>query len=240
MEEEKFIKILTDKVKEINLEIDNYMAHKFYKFTNILLDWNEKINLTSITDINDVILKHYVDSLTINKYIDKSVKILDVGTGAGFPGIPLKIINEDKKFVLMDSLNKRVNFLEKVKEGLDLKNIEIIHSRAEDLGKNLNYREKFEVTVSRAVASLNVLLEYMLPLVKVDGICICMKGPNIYKEIEEAKNALEILGGKIEKIEKINLPGTDMERIIIIIRKINKTPNKYPRKAGIPSKTPII
>ncbi len=239
MNKEEFVKEIILKLKEINININEKIADKFYKYTNMLLEWNEKINLTAITEISDIILKHYIDSLTINKYIKEQNTIIDIGTGAGFPGIPLKIVNPNNKFILVDSLNKRINFLKEVEKELNLQDIEMIHSRVEDLAKIKEYREKIDLAVSRAVANLSTLLEYMLPFVKENGLCICMKGPNITQEVEDSKKAIEILGGKIEKIEKINLPGSEIERNIILIRKINKTPNKYPRKAGMPAKQPI-
>lgn len=239
MNKEYFIKELINKLKEIDIKINENIGDYFYKYTKLLFEWNEKINLTAIIDINDIILKHYVDSLTINKYIKDKENIIDIGTGAGFPGIPLKILNPNNDFILVDSLNKRINFLEKVKEELKLENIKLIHSRVEDLARNKEYRENIDISVSRAVANLSTLLEYMLPFVKLNGICICMKGPNINEEVEKAHKAIQELGGEITKIEKIYLPNTNIERNILIIKKIKNTPKKYPRKAGTPSKQPI-
>ena len=238
MEIEEFSLILKEKLKNINIDIKEEQIKKFYNYMNLLTEWNEKINLTAITEPNEVILKHFIDSLTILKYLENNKKIIDVGTGAGFPGIPLNIIDEENKYTLLDSLNKRIKFLDEVIEKLELRNIEAIHSRVEEAGKSKEYREKYDIAVSRAVASLNILAEYLLPLVKVGGICICMKGSNT-DEIQNANNALEVLGGKIEKIENIKLPDSDITRNIIIIRKIKNTSNKYPRKAGTPSKEPI-
>lgn len=240
MNKEEFLKDLIDKSHKINVAIDKKCAEKFYNYMSLLLEWNEKINLTAITDEREIILKHFIDSITINSYIEKSKSVLDIGTGAGFPGIPLKILNDDKQFLLVDSLNKRIQFLNDVCDKLDLYNIECLHVRAEELAKNREYREMFDVTVSRAVAKLNVLLEYMLPFVNVGGTCICMKGPNVTDELKEAENAVNVLGGKIEKIKTFVLPDTDMERNIVIIKKIRNTPGKFPRKAGIPLKQPII
>lgn len=238
METQEFSQKLQEKSKLINIELEENQIEKFYNYMNLLLEWNEKINLTAITEPNEVILKHFIDSATIIKYIENNMSIVDVGTGAGFPGIPLNIIKNNAKYTLVDSLNKRINFLNEVIEKLGLQNINTVHSRIEDFAKN--NKEKFDIATSRAVASLNVLLEYLLPLVKVGGICICMKGSNAKEEIENASKALEILGGKIEKIEKIILPNSDIVRNIIIVRKIKSTPNKYPRKAGTPSKEPIM
>lgn len=240
MERESFSKELIEKAKKVNIEIDNKKEEQFYKYMELLLEWNEKINLTAITEPNDIILKHFIDSITINKYIEQSNFIMDIGTGAGFPGIPLKIMNQNKKITLVDSLNKRINFLNEVCKEISLENIQCIHARAEELANDLKYRENFETVVSRAVARLNVLIEYMLPFVKKGGLCICMKGPNIDGELEEAKNAIKVLGGKIKSVESFFLPDSDIERNVIIIEKVTETPKKYPRKAGLPSKQPII
>ena len=238
MEFEIFSEELENAAKQIEIELTKKQIEKFYNYMNLLLEWNEKINLTAIIEPREVILKHFVDSLTIAKYIKENEKLIDVGTGAGFPGIPLSIVKENTDIVLLDSLNKRINFLEEIKQNLKLKNITTIHGRAEEFGKNKKEREIYDIATSRAVAPLNILLEYLLPLVKVGGKAICMKGSNI-EEIGNAKNALEILGGKIEKIEEITLPNSDIKRNIIIVKKVKNTPSKYPRKPGTPSKEPI-
>ena len=230
-----FIQLLN----KIDIEINDKQINDFYKYMNLILEWNEKINLTAITEPSDIILKHFVDCLTIKKYINKNEKIVDIGTGAGFPGIPLAIMNKENEFTLVDSLNKRINFLNEVKENLDLKNVITIHSRAEEFGQNKIYREKFDIAVSRAVANLSVLLEYLMPAVKLGGKLICMKGSQVEDEIKDAKYALNELGGKIVNIEEFYLPETDMKRNIILIEKIKETPKKYPRKAGTPAKQPL-
>ncbi|MBP3255433.1 MAG: 16S rRNA (guanine(527)-N(7))-methyltransferase RsmG [Clostridia bacterium] len=237
MNSEIFSNELKEKTNQIGIELNKSQINKFYNYMSLLLEWNEKINLTAITEPNEVILKHFVDSLTIFKYVEDNTKLIDVGTGAGFPGIPISILKENSKITLLDSLNKRISFLNEVVEELDLKNIETIHSRVEDFGNK--ERERFDIATSRAVAALNVLIEYLLPLVRVGGKCICMKGSNAEEEIQDAKKAIKILGGEIEKIEEIELPGSDIKRTIIIVRKVKETPKKYPRKAGLPSKEPI-
>ena len=239
MEISEFSKLMREYGKEISIEFTEEQLNKFYKYMNFLLEWNKKINLTAITDQKEVILKHFIDSLTVLKYIKKGQKLIDIGTGAGFPGIPIKILREDVEITLLDSLNKRIKFLDETIQLLKLKNIKTIHSRVEDLGKNKEYREKFDIVISRAVANLSTLSEYMIPLVKVEGKCICMKGSDVKEEIEKSKHAINLLGGEIERIDNFILPKSDNKRNIIIIEKINNTPNKYPRKAGIPAKEPI-
>ncbi|MGN1310700.1 MAG: 16S rRNA (guanine(527)-N(7))-methyltransferase RsmG [Clostridia bacterium] len=223
----------------LNLDLSDEKLKKFFNFMNLLLEKNKVMNLTGITEPKEVILKHFIDSLTILKYINEKGSVIDVGTGAGFPGIPLKIVEDSLEITLLDSLNKRINFLNEVIENISLDKTKTIHGRAEDFGQDAAYRENYDVAVSRAVAPLNILLEYMLPFVKVGGKCICMKGSNCDEEIEKAKNAIEKLGGKIEKIEKFNLPNSDNNRTILVMKKTKKTSVQYPRKAGIPTKNPL-
>lgn len=239
MDFEKFKKELIEMLSKINIKLQNQQIEQFYNYMNLLIEWNKKINLTAITEPKDIILKHFVDSLTISKYINQNAKIADIGTGAGFPGIPLKILNPENDIVLIDSLNKRINFLHEVIKVNNLQKIETIHTRAEEIGHNKNYRGQFDIVTSRAVAKLNTLLEYMLPLLKNGGRCICLKGPNIEQELEESKNALVILGGKITKIEEINLPYSDNKRTIIEVLSVKQSPNRYPRKAGVPTNLPL-
>ena len=225
--------------RQINIDLSEEKLDKFKKYMELLLEWNEKINLTAITQEDEVVLKHFVDSMTVLKYIDDCASVVDVGTGAGFPGIPVSIAKESVKVTLVDSLNKRINFLQEVISEINLTNIKAIHSRAEDFGQNKEHREYYDISVSRAVANLSVLVEYLLPLVKVGGKCICMKGSDVEEEITNAKFAIKELGGKIELVDEFCLPGTDIKRNIIVIRKEKETSKKYPRKSGTPSKQPL-
>lgn len=239
MDFDSFKKEMNINLMALNLKLDDSQIKNFYDFMNLLIEKNKVMNLTGITEPKEVILKHFIDSLTVLKYINENDNIIDVGTGAGFPGIPLKIAENSLETTLLDSLNKRINFLNEVIEKINLNKVKTIHGRAEDFGQDFKYREKYDVAVSRAVAPLNVLLEYMLPFVKVGGKCICMKGSNCDEEIENSRKAIEILGGKIEKIKKFNLPNSDNNRTIFIIKKVQKMSRQYPRKAGIPTKNPL-
>lgn len=239
MELEEFSKVFSKLSKDFDLELDDKKIMKFYKYMKLLQEWNEKINLTAITEDKEVIIKHFIDCLTIAKNIENGAKIIDVGTGAGFPGIPLKIYNESLNLTLLDSLNKRTIFLKEVIDSLELENVEIVHGRAEDFAQDNLYRECYDYAVSRAVAPLNILLEYLVPYIKINGKVIAMKGSNGADEIKESKNALKILESKIIAEEKILLPENSGERYIIIVEKTRKTNKTYPRKAGIPKKNPL-
>ena len=239
MEFNEFKEKMIINVDKLEITLSEIQLKQFYNYMNLLIEWNKKINLTAITEPNEIILKHFIDSLTISKYISDGTRVVDVGTGAGFPGIPLKIYRQDIEITLLDSLQKRINFLDEVIRELNLEKIETIHSRVEDFGKDKKYREKFDIATSRAVANLATLSEYLLPLVKVWGKVISMKGSLIEEELELSKNAIKILGGKVEKVDEFNLPNSDISRNIILINKIKETPNKYPRKAGEPSKKPL-
>ena len=240
MEYIEFKNRLQESFQTQKIDVSEKQCKKFFEYMKLLIEWNEKINLTAIVEPGQVITKHFLDSLTILNCIGtKQQKIIDVGTGAGFPGIPIKIMDDLSEITLLDSLNKRIIFLQEVINKNNLKNIRAIHGRAEDFGQDKLYREKYDVCVARAVAPMNILVEYLLPFARVNGICICMKGANIEEELEEAKKAINLLGGKIEKVESFGLSGSEDRRNIIIIRKISKTPKQYPRKAGTAKKYPI-
>ncbi len=232
-------KHLREGAAEFGMSLDDKMVSDLFEYKRILLEWNEKMNLTAIIEDKEFILKHFVDSLSILPYIKGINNLIDVGTGAGFPGIPLKIALPKIHVVLLDSLEKRVGFLNTVIDALELKGISAVHMRAEDAGTASKYRESFDAAAARAVASMPVLLEYCLPLVKTGGIFVAMKGSNS-EEISASKMALEVLGGEIEEVKDFNLPGSDIKRKVIIVRKLRQSPTKYPRKAGKPSKEPLV
>ncbi|KXZ40754.1 16S rRNA (guanine527-N7)-methyltransferase [Alkalithermobacter thermoalcaliphilus JW-YL-7 = DSM 7308] len=228
-------------LKQLNIDADETLFDKFEIYKDLLLEWNQKINLTAIEDEREIYIKHFIDSLSCFKtnYIKEGDFVIDVGTGAGFPSLPWKIYKESLNLSLLDSLNKRINFLKQVCLDLNLENVEFIHGRAEDFGQNENYREKYDIATARAVASLPVLLEYCVPFIKLGGYFICLKGPLADEELKESKKAMNTLG--VEFIEKIqvNLPYTDINHNILVFKKFKNTPGKYPRKSGKPSKAPI-
>lgn len=226
---------------ELNISYTDKMIEQFNIYYKILIEWNKFMNLTGITEYQDVTVKHFIDSLSIVKIIDmKNIfSVIDVGTGAGFPGIPIKIIFPHMRVCLLDSLNKRVNFLNEVINKLNLDNITALHGRAEEIARKSEYREKYDLCVSRAVANLSSLSEYCLPFVKRDGCFISYKSGDIDEELIFSKHAINILGGKIENVIRFELSGTNIKRSLIRINKIKLTNKKYPRKAGIPTKEPL-
>ncbi|MBR5506854.1 MAG: 16S rRNA (guanine(527)-N(7))-methyltransferase RsmG [Clostridia bacterium] len=221
---------------------DSEKINNFEKYYNLLIEWNEKMNLTAITDGKDVATKHFLDSVSSleSGVIKDDAKIIDVGTGAGFPGIPLKIFKSDLDVTLMDSLNKRINFLNEVISELQLDGIRAIHSRAEDLGKKEEHREAYDIAISRAVANLASLSELCLPFVKVGGYFVSMKGPKASEEIKDAKNAIRLMGGEYVETINYSLSDTDLEHNLVIIKKVSPTPKKYPRNAPKPIKEPLL
>ncbi len=234
-------RILKETALEMGIAIDQGALSRFSRYYHMLLDWNKRMNLTAITEEDEVAKKHFLDSISplSSQWIPQNASLIDVGTGAGFPGIPLKIIRGDLKVTLLDSLQKRVNFLDEVIGALELTDIQSYHGRAEEYGQKAEFREKFDIGVSRAVAELPVLLELVLPFVKMGGLFIAYKGPGVFEEMEEGKKALEVLGGSVEDIHLIEIPGTDLKHYLTIVRKYNQTPTKYPRKPGKPEKSPI-
>lgn len=233
--------VLTEKVKELSIVLNDKQIQQFEKYYNILVEWNKVMNLTAITEYEEVVEKHFLDSLTIVNaiHVEKIETLIDVGTGAGFPGIPLKIAFPHLKVTLLDSLNKRIKFLNEVIDLLELNDIKAIHGRAEDYAKQAEYREQYDICVSRAVANLATLSEYCLPYVKVDGLFVPYKSGEIDEELKSSEKAVSILGGKVEEVVKFQLPGTDIGRSFVKIHKIKETKKKYPRKAGMPTKEPL-
>lgn len=226
---------------QVGLELTDIQISKFNKFYDLLISENEKYNLTAITDQKEVLIKHFIDSsLILNLDFNfNNTKIIDIGTGAGFPSIPLKIMNESISITALDSLNKRINFIELVKKELDIHNLDAVHGRAEDFGQSPIYREKYDFAVSRAVAELRLLLEYVMPFVRVNGYFLAYKSLKSDQELLDAKNALEKLKSRIVDVRKIQLPDDMGTREIIIIQKIGVLDKKYPRKPGIPKKSPL-
>ncbi|NLK73593.1 MAG: 16S rRNA (guanine(527)-N(7))-methyltransferase RsmG [Clostridiales bacterium] len=238
---ENNIVLLEDALHKLKIVYDNEMIDKFIEYKKMVLEWNEKINLTAIVDEKEFIIKHFIDSIMCASFPDlnKLDKVIDVGTGAGFPGIPLSIIFPDKEFLLVDSLNKRVNFLSEVIENIGLNNVKALHGRAEDLGQNKLYREQFDLCVSRAVAKLNVLSEYCLPFVKIGGYFAAYKSKHIKDEIDESRKAIRILGGEIAEHHEEYVDSYFSDHQIIYIKKNAATPLQFPRKAGNPTKSPL-
>lgn len=228
-------------IEALGLSISEYQLDQFMRYYDLLTEWNSFMNLTAITEFDEVCKKHFVDSVSLCKAFDlsKEQTLIDVGTGAGFPGIPLKIMFPTLKITLLDSLGKRIKFLNEVISVLGLKNVEAIHGRAEDYAKPALLREKFDFCVSRAVANLATLSEYCLPFVKRDGYFVSYKSDRIMEEKSAAEHAIFVLGGVIDREVDFNLPDSDIYRNLCIIRKQKSTPSKYPRKAGTPSKEPI-
>jgi 16S rRNA (guanine527-N7)-methyltransferase len=235
------IETLIQGSKSLGLELEEEEINKFIEYKNLLKEWNEKINITSITDDVEIDIKHFIDSLTplLTGLFNGKKKIIDIGTGGGFPGLPLKIVRNELEVTLLDSLNKRIIFLNEVINSLGLGEIEAIHKRAEELSRKDEYREQYDICISRAVASLNTLSEYCIPFVKKGGYFISMKGPDVEGELKESENAIKILGGKVTDKKIITLPMSEINHSLIIIEKVKETPTKYPRAGGKPKKNPL-
>lgn len=231
---------LRELCKDIDVQLDDIALERFEKYMNLVIEWNEKINLTAITDRQEFIVKHFYDSILLLSCADikKGAKVIDVGTGAGFPGIPLKIVRPDIQLTLLDSLNKRIVFIsDVVMPGIGL-NAEAVHGRAEDFSKQAKYREKYDFAVSRAVANLSALSEYCIPFVKKGGEFISMKGPDVHEELSSAQNAVQVLGGEVSEVKNLTLPDNS-GRSIVIIKKVKNTPEKYPRRGVKINKNPL-
>lgn len=237
MNEKLFIQLLQEK----GIQLTDFQINQFKQYYSLLIEWNQKMNLTAITDRDEVYLKHFFDSLTATFYYDfnQSLNVCDVGAGAGFPSLPIKIAFPHLRVTIVDSLNKRIQFLNHLAKELQLTDVHFYHDRAETFGQSSLYRENYDVVMARAVAKLSVLSEFCLPLVKVNGTFIAMKGSNAKEEIETGKRAIHTLGGTIDDIHSFQLPIEDSERNIVIIKKKNSTPKKYPRKPGMPVKSPL-
>lgn len=223
------------------INLTDAQTGQFMDYMNLLREWNEKINLTAITEPEEIITKHFLDSMSVyaTPYVKEGTSVIDVGTGAGFPGLVMKIAKPGIKLTLLDSLAKRLNFLQTVCEETHISDVEFVHSRAEDGGQSPLYREKYDVAIARAVANMSTLSEYLLPFVKVGGYFIAMKGPLADEELANAKKAIATLGGEITEVAEVDVPFTDLHHRIVVVKKVKTTPKGYPRKAGTPSKKPL-
>ena len=230
-----------EKLKELDITLSEEQQEQFYRYYELLVEWNKVMNLTGITEYEEVNEKHFIDSLSLVKVLDisKINTVIDVGTGAGFPGIPLKIAFPHLKVTLLDSLNKRIKYLDTVIDELELKDIHTIHGRAEEYARKEEYREKYDLAVSRAVANLSTLSEYCVPYVKVGGMFVPYKSGEIDEEVKAAQTAIKVLGGKQTEVVKFTLPGSDINRSFVKIQKVKSTGKKFPRRAGLPAKEPI-
>lgn len=237
-----YFDILNKASNNESLEYSEYKHKQFMRYKDLIKEWNEKVNLTAIKDDEGIIQKHFIDSMKVFKFdkLKDAKNVIDIGTGGGFPGIPMKIIKPEINIVLLDSLNKRIKFLDEVIKELQLDGISTIHGRAEDFAQDVKYRGKFDIAVSRAVANLTVLSEFCIPYVKVGGYFVAMKGPAVEEEIMQSKNAIRLLGGRIEHIEKVQIEDSDLNHNLVIISKISETNKKYPRKAGLVTKSPLL
>lgn len=232
---------LKEAILEMGLECSDEQVSKLNKYMQGILEWNEKVNLTRITEPEEFLVKHYLDSLVCCRRDEflKAKKIIDVGTGAGFPGIPLAVMSQDKQFVLMDSLNKRLKIIDELCLDAGITNVQTVHARAEELARNKQHREKYDLCVSRAVANMAVLAEYCLPFIKVGGCLMAYKGPEAAEEAEAAEKAIKLLGGEIQEIYEAKLDQYGISHNILIVKKIKNTASKFPRKAGMPTKEPL-
>ena len=234
------MKYLRECAKKLNIELSEEQLEQYQVFYEMLIETNKVMNLTAITEKKEVIVKHFLDSIAISRYVDVShSKIIDIGTGAGFPGVPLKILYPECEITMLDSLNKRIQFINKVVDVLNLKKVQAVHARAEDYAHDRQYRQQYDYAVSRAVANLSTLSEYCLPFVKVGGQFISYKSGNIEEELQNSKSAIFLCGGKLDRVEHFRLEEADSDRTFVLIDKKSNTAKQYPRKSGIPSKKPL-
>ena len=236
--------ILIDGAQRLGINLHKEQIKKFSRYLELLVQWNQKINLTSLKTPREIIIKHFLDSIScikiINKYIDtEEISVIDVGAGAGFPGIPIKIICPSVKLSLLEARNKKSMFLEKVTDEMNFQKVKILNGRAEIFGKGADHRERYDIAISRAVARLSVLSEYCLPLVRVGGLFVAQKGRSYEEEIDKALKAVQLLGGELIGVENVRIPFINQERYLLVIKKIKDTPSKYPRKEGLPQKRPL-
>jgi 16S rRNA (guanine527-N7)-methyltransferase len=238
----EYFDILNKASNNEGLEYNEKKHGQFMRYKELIKEWNEKVNLTAIKEDEEIVKKHFIDSMKVFKFdkLKDAKSVIDIGTGGGFPGIPMKIMKPEINIVLLDSLNKRIKFLNEVIKELNLEGIKAIHGRAEDFAQEVEYRGKFDVAVSRAVANLTVLSEFCIPYVKVGGYFVAMKGPAVEEEIKQSKNAIRMLGGRVEHIEKVQIEDSDLNHNLVIISKISETNKKYPRKAGMVTKSPLL
>lgn len=237
----EYYNILDTAADNIGLSFDDKKYEQFIKYKDLLKEWNQKVNLTAIKDDEGIIKKHFIDSMKIFKFqpLKNAKKVIDIGTGGGFPGIPMKIIKPDIDIVLLDSLKKRINVLEDILYKIDIKDVTAMHGRAEEFGVDPHHRQQYDAVVSRAVANLAVLSEFCIPYVKVGGYFLAMKGPAAEEEIKAAKNAISTLGGKLEEVIEVEIEDSDLNHNLVVIKKVKNTPKQYPRKAGSITKNPL-
>ena len=236
--------ILIDGAQKMGINLHKEQIKKFSQYLELLVQWNQKINLTSLKTPREIIIKHFLDSIScikiINKYIDtEGISVIDVGAGAGFPGMPIKIICPSIRLSLLEARKKKTIFLQKLTEEMNFQQVKILNGRAETFGKSIDYREKYDIAVSRAVAHLSVLSEYCLPLVRVGGLFIAQKGRSYKEETEKSLKTIQLLGGELIGVENVRIPFINQERYLLVIKKIKDTPSKYPRKEGLSQKRPL-
>lgn len=239
--EDSVREILLTGAHDLGISLSDHQLDAFERFTNLLLEWNAKFNLTRITDPGEIAVKHYLDSLSMLKFVEipAGARVIDVGTGAGLPGLPLKIVRPDLEMTLLDSVRKKLAFLQVVVDELELPKLELVHGRAEDVGRMPAYREQYDFSISRAVARLNVLAELCMPFCKMDGFFVAYKGPDVKEEVQEAERAISLLGGRLEAVHEFVLPSSDMCRSLVVVKKMRRTSPKYPRKPGTPERNPL-